>query len=102
MSRVRFQVLGQGADYQQRSYVFDTTALLTTVAGRAQATSDIDSLVSLITDQGGTVYMAAISVEIDVPLPSGALASEQKVGTLQYPDGDYTALFDLVGPLEEA
>ncbi|QGJ90531.1 hypothetical protein KIY81_gp08 [Mycobacterium phage Bugsy] len=98
----RFQVIGQTADYQQRSYVFTASAPVTTAAGREQVTADLDYIVSLITDAGGTAYMAAISLDTDVPLPSGATAVDQRIGTLSNPAGDYTSLFDLAGPLEEA
>ncbi|AOZ63952.1 hypothetical protein SEA_BAEHEXIC_8 [Mycobacterium phage Baehexic] len=102
MSRVRFQVLGQTADYQQKSYVFETAALLTTVAGREQTATDIDYLVSLITDPGGYAHQVLVGVDIETPLPSGEVALETVFTYMRLPADDYTPLFDFVGPLEEA
>ncbi|AEL17746.1 hypothetical protein TURBIDO_8 [Mycobacterium phage Turbido] len=95
-------MLGQDSNYQQKSYVFEAAASVTTVAGREQASADIDYLVSLITNPGGSAYMVMIGVDLEVPLPSGQVAVDTKISTLSLPADDYTPLFDFVGPLEEA
>ncbi|AWH13526.1 hypothetical protein SEA_AGAPE74_8 [Mycobacterium phage Agape74] len=104
MSTVRYQVAGYSPQGRSKAYYLKGADFppATTTDGRDQLTAALDYLSSLFDPESG-FQLAGIGVEVltDVPLPAGQSAEEQRTAWATSL-GDYTPLFDLVGPLEEA
>ncbi|QBI96512.1 hypothetical protein SEA_WHABIGAIL7_8 [Mycobacterium phage Whabigail7] len=104
MSRARYIVQAATLESPSVAYFLEGSDFppVTTVEGRQQLTAALQALVASIIDAGGTVYVVGVNLQSDLIVPTGQTAEVQKLQMVYGDYSDFSAVFDLVGPLEEA